>query len=133
MSSFYHEFVPGFNTWYVVAPLLLVAAAIVGGVTLRRVNTSFQTGLALGLSIGASVYITDQVCEQSFNGILQLFDNCLAAGESGVWSVLFASVAIVFFAFLFGVMFFLSFWLGAKIKVAYVKLMKKARWEQRCR
>ncbi len=143
MSRFYHEFVPGFNTWYVVAPLLLVVAIVAGAYELKKVakngpvwkhfSNDFLNGLLMGLSVGVASWVGYLVWRESATGILQLFHNCLTAGESTFYSTGLACLALGLIPILFGVLFYFAFWLGAIIKVTYLKSIKRSKREQRCR
>ena len=102
MSNYYHEFVPGFNFWYVFVPMTLIIMYYVGknniyikkGKRYRRYNDRFYRLM----SIVASVMTAILVLTESGDGIVQVFDNCLSYYDDPIWSVIVAASAVGFIA-----------------------------------
>lgn len=100
MNMYYHNFVPGFNLWYVLAPGFIVLMAVLAA---KNVYASSVTHYASQYYTNALFKIIAAICSiiisvlitiESGFGLVQLFDNMLTASDSGVWSILFAVLAI---------------------------------------
>ena len=126
MSSYYHTFVPGFNAWYVVLPVLLIVALLFGAgqyyLVGRKVKQRYNNHM-FGLTsvVGAGIILILVSCE-SFSGLVQFFDNHATQMDSPFWSVLFALLGVVAITMLTGmVMYELSSWSGRRKKKRLVR------------
>lgn len=132
MNKYFHEFAPGFNWVYVIAPAMLVLVAWLGyrfGARIkmvRRVRVDRMRGQML---YGASVadergnlrinMVSDSfdkiigtvaglaVCYLLFTecslGFIQWFDNSLGSSDSAFWSLFMAMTGIIFLSSVYGV------------------------------
>lgn len=130
MNYFYHEFAPGFNWVYVVAPLWLVIAALFGyffGTRVKKyrrfshdrvrgikrtevridkegiMKTSVCSDTVdrlLGMASGVAIGCMTMV--ECGDGIIQHFDNGLGAYDSPIWSLFMAGLIIVMAAAIYG-------------------------------
>lgn len=132
MNKYFHEFAPGFNWVYVIAPAMLVLVAWLGyrfGARVkmvRRVRVDRMRGQML---YGASVadergnlrinMVSDSfdkiigtvagltVCYLLFTecslGFIQWFDNSLGSSDSAFWSLFMAMTGIIFLSSVYGV------------------------------
>lgn len=114
MSPYYHEFVPGFNFWYIVAPAFLVVMALAGwcryglvlserdGAVRLRIRRYYDGRLLVVLSAAFALIVTVMIFFESCHGLVQWFDNGLGRYESGVWSIVSAGFTLVLIAVLYG-------------------------------
>lgn len=118
MNTFYHAFTPGFNVWYVVLPLFIVVSYVIGTrfVQVKRVKhntyrvyhtTSLHdatVSAVMAIIVGVLIYV------ESAAGLIQTFDN-LGGGDpgdpTGVYSLLFAGMALVVFVGLLAFAYFI--------------------------
>lgn len=104
INSYYHTLtMPSWNWWYLVAPLFLVLAAILGrkyyhvvrtrrGLKIRaRYN---KTSKKLILAILALI-VAIMIDNESGHWIVQWLDNGLGPNESAAWSVIIAPFVVV--------------------------------------
>ena len=96
-NPFDHAFTPGFNWWYVMAVLGIIAIALVGWnkyyvhiecVYRRRLAKHYNDKFISFVSTLITIIIMVMVYKESVSGIIQFLDNGLAADESPVYSVL---------------------------------------------
>ncbi len=105
MNAYYHEFLPGFNYWYIGLPvaLLLIAFLAYHGVGLKhgKIKTSFFGKLGVALMLLSTAAFPLALIFESGAGIVQVFDNRLRANDSPVYSLFFAGLAIAFLAIVY--------------------------------
>lgn len=108
MNAYYHAFTPGFNFWYVLAPLFAVVVATIGARVYYMDNDSKKiyrrryNGLLVCISsIVFTIVIAVMIGNESFRGIVQYFDNGLDRFESPVWSLVGAGMAVAMFSTLY--------------------------------
>ena len=137
MNAYYHEFSVGFN-WWMVAMILFAVIAIVFGIGqtyLKRVvreqkiiwklRYRYNDLLFMLLGVVAAIVITIMLFVESFDGVIQSFDNSLGRYESPVWSLILAPGAIVFVGAVFGCLIDLLAIVASKTKVAVQKFYWK--------
>ena len=132
MNMYFHEFTPGFNWVYIIAPAMLVLVAWLGyrfGARVkmvRRVRVDHMRGQMLyGASVAderGNLYI--HMVSDSFDkiigtvaglatcymlltecslGLIQWFDNSLGPNDSTFWSLFMAMTGIIFLSSVYGV------------------------------
>ena len=130
--KFFHEFAPGFNWVYIIAPAMLVLAAWLGyrfGARVKMVHRVRVDHMRGQILYGASVadergnlrinMVSDSfdkiigtvagliVCYMLFAecslGLIQWFDNSLGPNDSAFWSLFMAITGIIFWSFAYGV------------------------------
>lgn len=99
-NSYYHAFVPGFNWWYLVAPVLIIASFLLGRRQYYlshnlRLMRRFGAGMFTVVSAVSGVIFGAMLFAESMDGIVQWFDNGLAYNDSPVWSLIFAAFGVV--------------------------------------
>ncbi|MCL1840105.1 hypothetical protein FWF89_03915 [Candidatus Saccharibacteria bacterium] len=135
MSPYYHAFVPGWNWWYLFAPLSILATVLLAwGIPTLRGGRIRRTRLAINallfMTIASAVGFSVLLFVESSNGIVQVFDNQLVGYESPVWSLIFAGVAVVALgAIHFGVNLFFT----GKTFRAKISKLKAVRHEAQVR
>lgn len=105
-NSYYHAFVPGFNWWYLVAPVLIIASFLLGRrryylARNLRLMSRFGKRLFLVVAVVSGVIFGTMLVVESMDGIVQWFDNHLAYDDSPVWSLIFAAFGVVVVAAVF--------------------------------
>ena len=128
MNSYYHEFVPGFNWWYIVAPVLILVMAIVGWQRYKGYRKPRSLEIRRGcsdkfLKIVAWIFtavVTALIFLESADGIVQFFDNIAPASEyeSALGSVFYMSFFLTSFVFIYWGLLVLVGRLAANIKYA---------------
>jgi len=104
MNTYFHAFTPGFNVWYVILPLFALVSYMIGTrlVQAKRVKrnayriyyTSTQNDIAVSVAMAAIVGVL--MYFESARGLIQLFDNTSGSDDpTGVYSLLFAGVALM--------------------------------------
>lgn len=108
MNAYYHAFTPGFNFWYLAAPLFAVIVAIIGarvyymdGDSKKIYRRRYNGLLCFTLSIVFAIAIAFMIGSESFRGIVQYFDNGLERFESPVWSLVGAGMTVAMFSILY--------------------------------
>lgn len=102
MSQFYHNFVPGFNFWYITVPATLIAMYFVGKKKYqmrrtrngRRIARKAKKVHYQALSVIVALMLTCQVTVESGTGLFQFFCNCLTAEDDPFWAFMLAAMAI---------------------------------------
>lgn len=107
MSSYYHAFVPGFNWWYIVAPVMVLVVGYVGTKRFRltrslKIKVVFNDRLLVLLSVLASVVFGIMLVIESMDGIIQLCDNALTKQDSPAWTLFTAPFVLVMAVFSYG-------------------------------
>lgn len=106
MNQYYHEFVLGWNWWMLEAFIMVVFMVFLGikqyyMTSDLKIRGRYNEKLfALVATVGAIIFGL-MVFFESADGVIQYFDNHLSAGESAVWSLIFAPFAIIFASLLF--------------------------------
>lgn len=138
MNNYYHEFHIGFNWWFIIVPLMFVAsilfATLLYSLKARRrdgrlrVRQNYKQVTQLFVAVPFTLLSVWMIASESWSGIVQIFDNRLAANDSPAWSIILAAGAIGFVAcVLFGLYYEAAFYLGRAAKCAlYRKTIKVA-------
>ena len=130
-NEYYHAFQVGFNWWMIVMAIAIAVMIFLGkeqyeerGSRIRRIYG--EKLLSIVAAVWAVVW-TVMVAIESISGVIQLFDNSLA-GDSPVYSVLFAPIAIGMAGLLF---WLILLYIGKIAGWAYLGYLKERRWERR--
>lgn len=103
MNSFYHEFEIGFNHWYIILPVVLVLAAVLGSkryylepetmkIRKRGKKLSNLNFVAVVLS---DMAVTTLIALESSNGVIQFFTNLLTRNDSPTWGLIMAAIMLI--------------------------------------
>ena len=109
MNAYYHEVELTFNYWYVILPVAMVVAFVLGtgryyfaDNRIRRRGRIF-TAIAIILTGILDVTIVNDMMEESIMGLLQLLANSLANEEDLAWAVVISPIFLIFISvFLYG-------------------------------
>ena len=130
--KFFHEFAPGFNWVYVIAPAMLALAAWLGyrfgarvkmvrGVRIDRMRGQILYGASVADERGnlrinmvsdsfdkiigtvAGLIVCYLLFAECSLGLIQWFDNSLGPNDSAFWSLFMAITGIIFWSFAYGV------------------------------
>lgn len=130
--KFFHEFAPGFNWVYVIAPAMLALAAWLGyrfgarvkmvrGVRIDRMRGQILYGASVADERGnlrinmvsdsfdkiigtvAGLAVCYMLLTECSLGLIQWFDNSLGPNDSTFWSLFMAMASIIFLSSVYGV------------------------------
>ena len=130
--KFFHEFAPGFNWVYVIAPAMLALVAWLGyrfgarvkmvrGVRIDRMRGQILYGASVADERGnlrinmvsdsfdkiigtvAGLAVCYMLFAECSLGLIQWFDNSLGPNDSAFWSLFMAITGIIFWSFAYGV------------------------------
>ena len=130
--KFFHEFAPGFNWVYVIAPAMLTLVAWLGyrfgarvkmvrGVRIDRMRGQILYGASVADERGnlrinmvsdsfdkiigtvAGLIVCYLLFAECSLGLIQWFDNSLGPNDSAFWSLFMAITGIIFWSFAYGV------------------------------
>lgn len=130
--KFFHEFAPGFNWVYVIAPAMLALVAWLGyrfgarvkmvrGVRIDRMRGQILYGASVADERGnlrinmvsdsfdkiigtvAGLIVCYLLFAECSLGLIQWFDNSLGPNDSAFWSLFMAITGIIFWSFAYGV------------------------------
>ena len=130
--KFFHEFAPGFNWVYVIAPAMLALAAWLGyrfgarvkmvrGVRIDRMRGQILYGASVADERGnlrinmvsdsfdkiigtvAGLAVCYMLLTECSLGLIQWFDNSLGPNDSAFWSLFMAMTGIIFLSSVYGV------------------------------
>ena len=130
--KFFHEFAPGFNWVYVIAPAMLALAAWLGyrfgarvkmvrGVRIDRMRGQILYGASVADERGnlrinmvsdsfdkiigtvAGLAVCYMLLTECSLGLIQWFDNSLGPNDSTFWSLFMAMAGIIFLSSVYGV------------------------------
>ena len=130
--KFFHEFAPGFNWVYVIAPAMLALAAWLGyrfgarvkmvrGVRIDRMRGQILYGASVADERGnlrinmvsdsfdkiigtvAGLAVCYMLLTECSLGLIQWFDNSLGPNDSTFWSLFMAMTGIIFLSSVYGV------------------------------
>ena len=130
--KFFHEFAPGFNWVYVIAPAMLALAAWLGyrfgarvkmvrGVRIDRMRGQILYGASVADERGnlrinmvsdsvdkiigtvAGLAVCYMLLTECSLGLIQWFDNSLGPNDSEFWSLFMAMTGIIFLSSVYGV------------------------------
>ena len=130
--KFFHEFAPGFNWVYVIAPTMLALAAWLGyrfgarvkmvrGVRIDRMRGQILYGASVADERGnlrinmvsdsfdkiigtvAGLAVCYMLLTECSLGLIQWFDNSLGPNDSEFWSLFMAMTGIIFLSSVYGV------------------------------
>lgn len=130
MNEFYHDFVVGFNWWYVMLPLAMFLMVIIGmsrfalnrktlKIMRKRENRFFLTLMAGALDL----MLCALILKESFVGLLQVIANNL--GDSDIaWIPVLAALAILAMVFVCYYALYACGRLGMKIAYRYLKALR---------
>lgn len=138
--NYYHAFHIGFNWWYIIIPLDFVAcvlfATLLYSLKVRRdgrlrVRQNYKQLTQLFVAIPFTALGICMMVVESGSGLIQIFDNHLAANDSGAWSLIAAACVMAFVALvLFTLYYEAAFRLGRMIKCELYRKKIKV-WELR--
>lgn len=103
MNNFYHEFVVGFNFWYVALPLLLFLAAFLGtrryylesgGIRIKKRGKRLSK-IDFITVVLSDMVVTILVVIESSSGVIQFFTNMLAKDDSATWALIVAGGVLI--------------------------------------
>lgn len=101
MSQFYHNFVPGFNFWYITIPVALIAMYFIGKKKYQMRRTRNGRRIARKakkvhyqvLSWIVALLLTCQIVVESGAGLFQFFCNHLTAEDDPFWAFMLTVMA----------------------------------------
>lgn len=139
MNEYYHAFKPGFNWWYIAAPMMFVLCVLFATLFYQlrirrrdarlRMKQNYKQLAQLVVAVPCTIIVTWMMTVESWNGFVQFFDNRLAKNDSPVWSLILAAFAIVvIMAILFGLYYEVAYNLGRAIKCGLYRKQIKV-WE----
>lgn len=102
MNRYYHSFAIGFNWWMIIAPVMMILAAVLVLLVVRSGKEMKNRFFYIVAGVFASIWTVLFIIE-SHSGVIQMFDNHNDATTSGAWSVLLGFPAMVFVGIIFGV------------------------------
>ncbi|MBQ6594011.1 hypothetical protein IJI00_03060 [Candidatus Saccharibacteria bacterium] len=102
MSQFYHNFVPGFNFWYITIPAMLIAMYFVGKKKYqmrrtrngRRIVRTAKKVHYQALSVIVALILTIEIAAESGTGLFQFFCNHLTSEDDPFWAFMLTVVSI---------------------------------------
>ena len=139
MNMYYHSFVMGFNWWYIVLPIMYFAIGFVGYKIGAKLTVNKHLEGVVNITVRsisadrvwatlAATLVIALVVKESSRGLIQLFDNSLSSGESGVWSIIAAGATIGFLWLVLMMAYQSAFARGKACKVNdYRHLLRAAR------
>lgn len=137
-NEFYHTFLPGFNWWYIVAPLMVLLMSAFGASNRRlnekslRIMGRDKRGYllnALALILDFFLYLL--VVRESAVGIVQLFANHLSPDDNPAWAIiLFVFAVSVSAVFVYELLVYAGK-LGTHLKIVYLKKKRRKIREER--
>ncbi|MDR3298290.1 MAG: hypothetical protein LBT19_02920 [Candidatus Nomurabacteria bacterium] len=126
-SAYYHEFTPGFNWWYVTGPLFVLISFGIGWIIPRiRKNSKGERHVkaifteAFGYLVATPLALIWGVMlfAESFDGAVQYMDNTiLTSADSGVYSLVFALMAMLAIIVMMWVIVVVAYCWGRKVKI----------------
>ena len=133
MSSYYHAFVPGFNWWYIVAPIMTLWVTFVG---IRRfrltrsmaIKEVFGTRFLVELSVWSTVTFGFMLAMESMDGIVQFCDNLLTKQDSPAWTLITAPGLFMVVVCTYGVCTYFISKFASNMKYNYLR--RRIRQEQ---
>ena len=135
-NEFYHEFTIGFNAWMVLAPVMLVLAAVLATQQFRltrqrlKVQRIFSNGVLNSTVLICGVIFATTFALESWRGVLQWCDNSLA-GDSGFYSLILTPICIGVVSALYGALVYVTAktaaWISVNRAVEKRKIEKKRR------
>ena len=143
MSSYYHAFVPGFNWWYIVAPIMTLRVVYIGirmfrltrsskvriildtgdSIVIRvwTIGTVFSTGDLTASCVWASLVFGVMLAKESMSGMIQLCDNFLTRQDSPMWTLLlYVPVLFTMMVFTYGACTYFIGKFASKMKYRYL-------------
>lgn len=128
MNEFYHAFHIGFNWWYIIIPLDFVACVLFATLLYKlkarrngrlRIRQNYKQVTQLIVAVPFTALNVWLMVTESGAGLIQIFDNHLAANDSGAWSIIAAAGVMGFVTMvLFTLHYEVAFRLGRAIKYA---------------
>lgn len=134
-NEYYHAFAIGFNWWYIVLPAFMAWNFFMGTRYYRiykgRICSKFKKKWRkpfLRLNAGvAAVVVTIMAIVESSNGLIQMFDNHLAAYDGPAWSLILTGFTMGAFALLVYGLNNLAFRFGATVHHARLEVVLEKR------
>lgn len=133
-SEFYHEFMVGFNLWYVVLPLMLIVAVLVGmGKYWLDKDCKiwhFKEVFMKVPAIIAGILAFGMMCAESFTGAYQVCVNLMVHrnGEGVIIAGMVALFGIAVLAALYGYLFYV---IADKVAEKRLVVLKRKRRNRR--
>ena len=138
MNPFYHEFSIGFNIWMVVMIVSCILVALLGLKQYERegmrIVRCFDDRVSLVVTIVLAAVFMVMVLFESFDGVVQYFDN--TSGADPAWSVFVAPFAIMLIGVIqWSILYIINYvaklakigWLYEQIQQAKFRRMKREK------
>ena len=135
-NEFYHEFTVSFNAWMVLAPVMLVLAAVLATQQFRltrqrlKVQRIFSNGVLNSTALICGVIFATMFTLESWRGTLQWCDNALA-GDSGFYSLILTPICIGVVSALYGALVYVTVKTAAWISVNRAVEKRKSERKRR--
>ncbi|MDO4612339.1 MAG: hypothetical protein Q4B29_02695 [Candidatus Saccharibacteria bacterium] len=128
-NSLYHKFIPGFNLWYVVAPVLIILVALACSKRYYlledlRIRSRFNDRCIKVMATIASVIFGVLFALESRRGILQMCDNSLTDRDNPIYSGIIALMIYVAVVAIYGVA---TFYIGRYVSKRRLRSVKRLR------
>lgn len=101
MNQFYHNFVPGFNFWYITIPVMVVMMYFFGMKKYKMCRTRKGRRIVKvkkvyyqALSVIVALILTIEVAVESGTGLFQFFCNHLTKEDDPFWAFMLTVVSI---------------------------------------
>ena len=128
MNNLYHDFSVTFNSWFVIAPLFILLAGLIGTgrfcfdhevMKIKRRGRKFTIFSKLSAMLMAIVVLV-MIIRESFAGILQFFMNHLLIDESPVWALVLAIACLPVILIAYYYLMLVALKVGSYIKYGYL-------------
>jgi len=136
MNELYHEFTIKFSVWTVLAPVMLVLAAVLARQQFRltrkrlKVQRLFGNGVLNSTALICGVIFATTFALESWRGVLQWCDNSLA-GDSGFYSLILTPICIGVVSALYGALVYVAVKTAAWISVNRAVEKRKSERKRR--
>lgn len=135
-NELFYQVTIGFNAWMVLAPVMLVLAAVLATQQFRltrkrlKVQRIFSNGVLNSTALVCGVIFATTFALESWRGVLQWCDNALT-GDSGVYSLILTPICIGAVSALYGALVYVTAktaaWISVNRAVEKRKIEKKRR------
>lgn len=135
MSTYYYSFVPGFNAWYIVWPLLVAATAFIGGLRYHldeewRIRSTFSAVAYMLLLAVMEIALVVMFVAESWNGLLQFCLNALIGNESPFWAIILAVLALEVVTVVFGLSLLYAGYYGSTRQISVLKSDRRRHFRE---
>lgn len=134
MNEFYHSFVAGFNSWYIVAPAMIVAMVLLGMTSFRldlktlEMDRTDNERLTKIMSAFMSLLLFVLIIVESGRGIIQWLINHMDNAAYLIF-VIPVSLLVAFSAFAY--ILYLAATIGGWARLGYLVLIREDLLEKR--